>query len=398
MKTSNEQLKDAMLRHQIGLLNYSAYVRNRINALLLATEEDVAAKILVKLDKVNGLNTPAQWNKLAVLKEALGIIRGKGWTEATEFLMEEMNALAIQEPAFMQSTILGVVPVQLNLALPTAPQLKAIVMSRPFEGRILKDWARSMAQDDIRRIGAAVQRGMAQGESNDAIVRRVIGTKGMKGADGETELSRRQVVAVVRTGVQHIANSARNEFFQGNSDILDQEYFVATLDSRTTMICMANDGKYFPLGKGPMPPLHWSCRSLRIAGLAASFLGERPANPTTEKMLLQEYAETNNLGGVSKRANLPLGHKGKFDAYSRKRVRELVGPIPSSTTYNEWLKGQSVQYQNDQLGVTKGILFRDGGLPLSRFVAKDGKTYTLAQLAKSDADAFVAAWLDPTKY
>lgn len=398
MKTSNEQLYDALLRHQVHLLGYSSYVRNRIHRLLLATEEDIAGKILVKLDKVNALNSPQQWNKLAVLREALAVIRGKAWSEVTDLLMEEAGALAAQEPIFMQSVITGVVPVQIQLALPTTPQLKAIVMSQPFEGRVLKDWARSMAADDVRRIGAAVQRGMAQGESNDAIVRRVIGTSGMKGADGETELTRRQVSAVVRTAVQHIANRARDEFFQSNSDLLDIEYFVATLDGRTTDVCMRNDGERFPLGKGPRPPLHFACRSLRIAGLNASFLGQRPAKPTTEKMLLQEYAESNNLGTVAKRSALPLGHKGKFDAFSRKRVRELVGQVPSKTNYNNWLKGQSVQFQNERLGVTKAKLFRDGGLSLSKFTSVDGKTYTLAQLAKSDADAFIAAGLDPAKY
>lgn len=298
----------------------------------------------------------------------------------------------------MQSAVTGVVPVQLQLVLPTTPQLKAIVMSRPFEGRLLKDWAKSMEADDVRRIGDAVQKGMVAGETNDSIVRRVIGTKGMKGADGTTELSRRQVKAVVRTAVQHVANNARDDFFQANSDILDSEYFVATLDGRTTDICMANDGQRFPLGKGPKPPLHFQCRSIRIAGLAASFLGDRPMKPVTEKMLLQEYAEANNLGRVAKRSALPLGHKGKFDTFSRKRVRELVGTVPSKTTYNEWLGGQSHAFQNEQLGVTKAKLFRDGGLPLSKFVAKDGRTLTLAQLAKSDADAFIAAGLDPSKY
>jgi hypothetical protein len=35
--------------------------------------------------------------------------------------------------------------------------------------------------------------------------------------------------------------------------------FLATLDSKTTVQCAANDGKTFPVGEGPMPPLHANC-------------------------------------------------------------------------------------------------------------------------------------------
>lgn len=397
-RSANEELFDAMVRHQIGLLNYSSYLRNRINTLLRATEEDLAGKILARLDRNNGLSNPAQWNKLAALKEALAVIRGKGWDEATEVLMDEANALAVQEPIYMQSAITGVVPVQLSLVIPPVSQLKAIVSARPFEGRVLKDWAKTMAADDIRRIQNAVQVGMAAGETTDNIVRRVIGTKAMNGADGVTEMTRKQVQAVVRTAVQHVANNARDEFFQSNADIVEQEYFVATLDGRTTPECRANDGKYFPLGKGPRPPLHFSCRSLRIAGLSASFLGQRPMKPVTEKMLLQEYAEQHNLGALKGRNALPKGHKTKFDEFARKRTRELVGTVPSSTTYQEFLGRQPVAFQNEVLGVAKGKLFRDGKLPLDRFVARDGQELTLVQLAKKERQAFIDAGLDPDSY
>jgi hypothetical protein len=55
-------------------------------------------------------------------------------------------------------------------------------------------------------------------------------------------------------------------------------------------------------------------------------------------------------------------------------------------------------FQEDVLGVTKAKLFRDGKLPLDRFVDRNGNELTLKDLAKKHADAFVAAGLDPTKY
>jgi SPP1 gp7 family putative phage head morphogenesis protein len=40
--------------------------------------------------------------------------------------------------------------------------------------------------------------------------------------------------------------------------------YVATLDSRTSSICAALDGREFEYGKGPMPPQHFNCRSTTV--------------------------------------------------------------------------------------------------------------------------------------
>jgi hypothetical protein len=128
-----------------------------------------------------------------------------------------------------------------------------------MQGRILKDWVQKMADDDIARIMGAVQTGMVAGQSPSAIARTIIGTAAMDGADGITEMSRREVQAVVRTAVNHVGAAARAALYQENSDLFEEEVFVATLDTRTTAVCRAHDGKHYPLGKGPLPPLHYGC-------------------------------------------------------------------------------------------------------------------------------------------
>ena len=127
-------------------------------------------------------------------------------------------------------------------------------------------------------------------------------------------------------------------------------------------------------------------------------LGERPAKASTTKQLLREFTEAHKLPKVTSRDDLPRGTKGQYDAFARKRVRELTGRVPSVTTYQTWLKQQSRQFQEDTLGVTKAKLFRDGGLTLDKFVAADGTELTLAQLATKQADAFRAAGLDPGNF
>lgn len=397
-RTVNEELLDALLRHQTYLLRYSGYVQNRIQSFLDRVEDDVAMRIRDKLRNSRGLTTPVDVRRMEALLASVQAIRHESWEQAADFLLHELQELAYKEPIAYQGMINTVAPVTVNTVVPTARLLKAIVTSKPFEGRLLKDWVATMESEDIRRVHAAIQLGMVAGESSDEIARRVVGTGALNGEDGVLNMTRRQVQAITRTAVMHVANSARAEFLQENADVIAGEQFVATLDARTTPVCRANDGKVFPVGTGPRPPLHFQCRSLRVAALDGERLGYRPFKASTEKQLLREFAEANKLGKVKSRDKLPRGTKGQFDAWSRKRIRELTGRVPSATNYQEWLTKQSRQFQDDTLGVTRAKLFRSGGLTLDKFVAASGSELTLAQLAVRHKDAFKAAGLDPSLF
>jgi SPP1 gp7 family putative phage head morphogenesis protein len=397
-QTANEALLDALLRHQTYLLRYSGYVRNRIWAMLGKSEADLAALIRSKLANSKGLSTPVDVRRMESLLAGIAGIRNRVWEESDLWLREQMLELSYNEPIVLKAMIATVAPVVVETVMPPARQLKAIALSKPFEGRILKDWADTLRVEDLRRIHAAIQLGMVAGEPGEKIVDRVIGTRALDNRDGVLEMTRRQVQAITRTAVQHVANSARADFMDENSDIITAELYVATLDARTTPICRALDGKTFPLGTGPRPPLHFNCRSLRVAALDGDMLGQRPAKASTTKQLLREFTDDQGIPKVTSRDDLPRGYKTDYDAFARKRVRELTGRVPSATNYQTWLTSQSKQFQEDTLGVTRAKLFRDGGLTLDRFVAANGTELTLGQLALKSADAFRAAGLDPQDF
>jgi SPP1 gp7 family putative phage head morphogenesis protein len=397
-KTANEEFLDAMIRHQIYLLRYSGYVRNKISELLSESEKDIAEKILVRLARGTGLSTPAEVSRMNALKDIIHGIRMESWNKADEFFQSEMKELAYKEQIHVGAVLQTVVPVVITTVMPSASLLKTMVLDLPFEGVVMKEWVSSLAKEDLRRINTAVQLGTVAGESAQDITKRVFGSVRLMGTDGTTELTRRQVGAVVRTAVQHVANNSRNLFMNENSELFRLEQFVATLDSRTTPVCRANDGKRFPIGKGPIPPLHYSCRSLRVAVMNENFIGDRPSNPTTERTLVVQYAEENGLGAVKTRNSLPRGTKGKYDKWAREELRKRVGPIPSSTNYQEWLSGQSKMFQEDVLGKTKAKLFRDGHLKLDKFVNRAGDELTLHELAQYHSDAFRAAGLNPADF
>ena len=283
----------------------------------------------------------------------------------------------------------------LETTLPAVTLLTSIVATRPFHGNVLSQWSRNISRVDVERIEGQIRIGMVQGESSRDIARRVVGTKILQGEDGVTELTRRQAAALTRTAVNAISNQARREFFRANAQFFTEELYVATLDSATTPICRSLDGKRFPVADGPIPPLHFNCRSLRVGIIDGEVIGQRPMRAFTEPQMVREFTRQQGLKTLTRRANLPHGTKGRFDKFKAKRVRELTGRVPAKVTYQEWLTRQSREFQDDVLGKTKGVLFRKGGLKLDKFVNRKGDELTLSQLATTQAQAFRAAGLNP---
>jgi SPP1 gp7 family putative phage head morphogenesis protein len=390
----NEEFFDALVRHQIGLLRVNGRIRKRIIELLDETEKDISRQIKIKLRGVSGLERPSSVNKLDALVAAIKRIRATAVRSSMSVLREELIEIAKHEPTFVADALSAISPTNAVLAIPTADALADIVRSRPFQGKVLRDWAKNIEAADIERISDQIKIGLVQGESSQAIARRVVGTVSLKGIDGVTEITRRNAAALSRTAVNAIANQARRDLFKANADLFEEEIYVATLDSRTTAICRSLDGERFPVGKGPIPPLHFNCRSLRVASLDGEAIGQRPAKPSTQKQLLREFSDKNNLGSISSRSKLPRGFKGKFDEFARQRIRETTGQIDSKISYQQWLTRQSKEFQDDVLGKTKGKLFRDGGLTLDKFVNRKGDELTLAELARREKSAFKKAGLD----
>lgn len=392
-KTVNEEFLDALLRHQIGLLRLSGGIRNKIFKLLNASEQDIADQIRSRLANHTGLNTPAKVKRLQSLLESIRATRLTSWRQVNKEWLTQLRDLAKSEPTFVDMALKTVSPAVLQTTLPSPSLLRGIVGTRPFRGKTLSGWARDIRRADLNRIEDQIKIGMVQGESSAVIARRVVGTARLRGRDGVTEITRRAAEAITRTAVTAVSNQAKREYYLENQDIIKSELYVATLDGRTTPICQSLDGKKFPVGKGPIPPLHVQCRSVRVGVIGDEAIGERPARAFTQRQLLREFTTKNKLKSVTTRGSLPRGTKRQFDKFSRSRMRELTGRVPAKVTYQEWLKRQSPSFQDDVLGKTKGKLFRDGGLTLDKFVDRKGQSFNLRTLGQIEKAAFKKAGL-----
>jgi SPP1 gp7 family putative phage head morphogenesis protein len=221
--------------------------------------------------------------------------------------------------------------------------LFAAIESKPLQGKLIKEWIDKLDQDSYTRIQDAVRIGLVEGQSYSDVVKRITGTKALQYTDGINSLNARQTQALVSTAMSHATNVASEEFYKANDDLIKGWQFLATLDFKTTTLCKSYDGQKFDLGKGPYPPIHVRCRSSTV-----------PVLKSWKEMGMKDP---------------PAGTRSSLD-----------GQISETINYDEWLRKQSHEKQDEALGKGKAEIFRSG-VKLERFV-ENGKELTLEQLKK----------------
>jgi len=384
----NDLIYSAALGHQVGLGRYSAKVSEDLIAILDESEREIKDLLEKRLANLSAktlagrdFTTDRYQNLIGIIRE----LRAEAMASAYAQLGSDLRDLVGYEVGFTAAVIGAGVPVIVDFVTPTAAFLSSLVTERPFEGATLKAWAAAMTQQDLERITRAIQNGMVQGEGIEDIVRRVVGTNVFNGADGATQATRTQIASIVRTAVNAYSNSARQAMFDQNADIVDIEIFVATLDARTTILCASLDGKKFKRGEGPIPPLHFRCRSTRVAVMLDKLIGDRPFKAGYEKLYLRLFADEQGLSKVPRnRDALPRGMKGLYDDFARGKAREFTGTLPAHTDFESWIKRQSPDFVENYFGKARADLFLSGKLNLKQFIDDGGRKLTLKQLAAMD--------------
>jgi hypothetical protein len=400
--TANEIYRDAVLRHQIGVRQYTAGLLRRVDKLLQEADADLIAKIRARLARMEGKAidfTSERW--LTLLQEIRGA-RTASMLEYRKLTRPELNEFATQEAEREISLLASSIPIQYSFAVVASDQLRAITSSRPFQGRLLKDWYRKLEADDQARLARELQLGMVQGEPIDDIARRVIGTRKNNYTDGVLSITRRDAQTIVRTAVNHVSNTAREYVHDANSDVIQARVLTATLDGRTSDICRANDGHGKPTPGNELPekmlptippnlqlPAHMNERSVWTAYInGVGLVGKRPTVADTRTRAKREV----DFRRLAKERGVPI------QDVRRAWADATVGRVPAATNYQEFLSRQTAKFQDEVLGKTRGKLFRDGGLSVDKHVDRVGKTLTLKQLAATQPEAFRRAGLDPGEF
>ena len=384
-----------LYKNAIDLNRYSNSVARRV----INAYNDIIIDAVDQLRVIDDLAAPVKAARLrsilAQLKESLD-----GWAgDATELTATELQGIAELQsqfvtdelrkamppgvlrsnintveisPQFAQSVV-TTDPTQLNVvtlsddlfaAVNGAPQTFSLTAAQGAtitlpNGQVVSKAFRGIATSQAEQFSQVVRNGLLTGETTPSIAKRLIGslqfgeeakTVGQIAAAGGqlTQVADNQIIALVRTSINQVANAASQQVYEGNQDITKKYRYIATLDTRTSAICRALDGREFEYGKGPMPPQHFNCRSTTVPVIDYKALDIPPP---------------------------PEGKRASMD-----------GPVPGNETYGQWLAKQPRATQADALGPGKVAYF-------NRLANKYGPTDAMAKLVRDDGSELTLAQL-----
>lgn len=357
--TVNERLAEELFAHNSLLERLVRAEADRVGALIAnVLEGPVADHVAAVLSRFKTRGQTAIFDQFITLRRLDQYIADKSSTTTGKILDREITALtniAKSETAFVGRALAESWPFELAGQKPlTAQAAKSIALSRPFNGRLLRDHWRTFDVATRTKIRQQIQIGLLAGEGTDDIVRRLVGERG--GPQIFTGV-RRDADTLVRTAIAHVSNHARRAVVDANRDIIIAEQWVIMLDDRVCPQCVALDGRWFRVDEGPQPPIHMRCRCARriITGTPRQ-LGISMADPPPKSRAATQY---DDLGAA------------------------LSGTLPGETSADEWLRRQPKWVQEKVLGGKgKASLWRKGTVPLGRFIDRNGEPLTLAQMER----------------
>lgn len=355
--TANEELLDRIIRHAHYIERFKASEIPRLLAVLDELDDDLLAQLAkYDPDSLSAKRLKAMIDKIQEISDEASA----KYQAALDGTLEEYGNYEARWSAAAIGASMGaefVVLAGLEIVTPSENLVHAAIFSRPLQGRLLKDWVADLAKARRDRLAAAIRIAAIEQQTTQQLIRRIRGTRAQDFKDGILEISRHGATALARTALQHVTNSARNATIEQNADVVDMVQWVSTLDGRTTPYCRAMDGKRFPIGKGPRPPAHINCRSTTV-----------PVLKSWEELGI----EADEIGE---------GTRASMD-----------GQVPDSLDYDEWLRRQEEEFQDDVLGPTKAELFRSG-LKIDRFVdLKSQRPFTIAELREREREIWKIAF------
>lgn len=371
MVTINEQMQSASIGHAVDLQHLSNAEVRKIIRLLNAVDAELRTKLLEAIDRLGPDSYTAR--RLNTVLASVYELNSSVYASIGEVMAESVVDIGRYEVEYQGALFTRVIPgqvlVQVQLNTVNLEQVREIALSRPFQGRLLKEWMGDLEESRAARIRDAIRIGMVEGQTTDQIVRGIMGTRAQAYADGIIERSRRDVETMVRTAISHTAQGVRESYYKANDDIVAEVRWLSTLDNKTSAPCRlrdrlvyTNDTRHAPVGhkvpwlSGP-GKLHFNCRS-------------------TSTPIIASYEALRLSKGLSE------GTRASMD-----------GQVPQSMNYGEWIKSQSEGRQDQVLGPVRGKLLRDGGLDLDDFYNDKGIFLTLDQLRERDAASFAKAGL-----
>jgi len=339
MPTVNEDLLNRIIRHSVYVDRFATHEAFEIAKFLGGkVYPEITAKIQSHLLKGRSVQ------HLKDLQAAVDKMTKAAAAKVNDMLTADLIDLSAYEAEWMKDAVTKAVPLDIDMTMPSAETMKTIVTQTPMEGHKLSTWLKSYSVASREKMMKAINVGIALGESIPNIGKRIRDTM---------TLSKKHAQWIARTATNHVVTDTRHRVMKQNPHLIEKYQIVATLDTRTTLQCIALDGQVFPVDdpNAPRPPIHFNCRSTIIPIIKAwSEMGIEPPKPGTRA--------------------------------------SMNGAVPQQTTYGDWLKKQSEKTQISVLGKKRWEQWKNGK-PLSSFVSNQYKPMNLAQVKKVEKVAAI---------
>ena len=337
-------LSDELLMHQINTIKHAAGLGQSVIPYLNEMKAIIRKKVAgFDAEKRTAKRLETMLNTLAnTLNKPAG-----AWLAELEKSLKEF---AKYEAAYQADTIGGWVGV--NFTEPTIGQVWAAAQFQPLAlstspidfNKMMDDWG----VDEVNRLVMGCKQGFVEGLTTRQIIKNVVGDGGL------ADISLRNAKAVANTAMMHVATNARMAVMEENEDVVIGYEWISTLDGRTSPICQVRDGQVFLFTDKvqPKPPAHYNCRSSVAPKLSP-----------------------------------------EFDIFDEGATRASKGAdggkqVSADLSYHQWLKQQPAAYQDEILGKTKGLIFRNAGLDAEEFrkitVDDLGRPLTIDEMKAAD--------------
>jgi SPP1 gp7 family putative phage head morphogenesis protein len=328
---ASKDLVSSFLMHQIYLSRYSTYEARKLVKILDTANSFVKQRLL----KAKSIETKKHYERIA--SEIRRIMN-----EAAESLNQQLEFdfidLADEEIQFVEKTM-SKFTVKAEFDLPAPKKVWAAASFGPYAGPdgkyTFQTYLNSLSDDLMRLWDINLRTGYLLGLPSRTILRNVLGSVKDQ-YPGQIQKLRKSLEANTRTALSFMANEARNAVYKANSSLFDGYKFLATLDSRTCVVCGTDDGRIFPtLEEAPKPPLHLRCRCI----------------------LLPYIRGFEDIEGARASMN---------------------GEVSDKMTYKDWLAQQDPAVQEEILGKYRYEAYKNG-VSIDSF-APDGRTLSLKEL------------------
>jgi hypothetical protein len=335
---------DCYLIHQHYLQRYSTHEANTLLKIL----DTSSVRIKELIARAKAVETKEKYRRISaeirrIQRELSRQLYGIFETDGMDLIVEEIQ--------FVDKVINKDLKINLDLELPAAKQVWAAASFGSYSAdghETFATYLNGLSENLYKVWDTNVRAGYLAGLTAQQINRAVLGNvRDME--PGQIQGLRKSLERNTRTMITSLAETARDAVYRENEDIFSGYKYLATLDTRTCLVCAADDGKIFKnLDEAPKLPRHLNDRCLYVPYIKGfeDIPGERAA---------------------------------------------MDGPVSDKMTYQDWLARQDPEIQKEILGPARYPAYKNG-MPVSSFVSGND-TLTLRQLMEKEGLEFFGAGL-----